>query len=187
MDDRTDAHDDAPRPRRRDLILGGSALAAATAASIGVASPAGAVTPTVPVYMPFGPERIYDSRDGDGPLHSNEGRILGPEGGVDPSELAHTYNLTVTGTQGTGFLAVFAADIQWPGNSSINWFGPNQIIANNVFTAFDNTGAIVVLLGGGGATDFVLDLVAMSVVTDLPTVASMRDRQSRSHRLVKRS
>jgi hypothetical protein len=186
MDDQSDAIDRSARPRRRDLLLGGGALAAATVASVGVASPAGAAT-TAPVYMPFGPERIYDSREVDGPLHSNEGRILAPEIAPDPAELAHTYNLTVTGTQGTGFLAVFPADILWPGNSSINWFGPNQIIANNVFTAFDNTGGIAVLLGGGGSTDFVLDIVAMSVVTDLPTVASMRARQARSHKLVKRA
>ena len=56
---------------------------------------------------------------------------------------------------------MFSADISWPGNSSINWFGPNQLLANNVYTAFRPSDAGVTLIcGGGGTTDFVLDLSA---------------------------
>jgi hypothetical protein len=177
MNDEIEGQTSAGRPRRRDLLIGGGALAAATVATVAVASPASAVAaPQVPVYMPAGPQRVYDSRDGDGPLFSSEGRIIGPTDTLDPSILAFTFNLTVTGTTGTGFLAVFPADIQWPGNSSINWFGPNQILANNVFTAFDMDGNITVLLGGGGSTDFVLDIVAVSQLVDVTTPTSVANR-----------
>ena len=45
--------------------------------------------------------------------------------------VAVAYNLTVTGTESTfGFLAVWPSDLGYPGTSAINWFAPNQTIAN---------------------------------------------------------
>src|SRR5262249_3863911 len=55
---------------------------------------------------------------------------------------AAVINLTVTETENSGFLAVFPANVPWPGNSSINWSASNQNIANTVVTATDTQGAI---------------------------------------------
>ncbi len=160
--------------------------AAAGAAAVGLAQPASATTTPVPVYTPITPIRVYDTRDGDGPLTSGFYTTLTPNSPPPATELAYLYNLTVTGTVSTGYLAVFSSDVGWPGNSSINWFGTGQLLANNVFTGFATDGSINVLCGGGGSTDFVLDLVAMSVVTDLVSSAiSSVARQSAAYHLHK--
>jgi hypothetical protein len=191
MHEQSTNHIEPSRPRRRDLLVGGGALAAAAGvAAVSMASPAGAVTPTpIPAYLPFGPQRVYDSRDGDGPIHSGFSRILGPDDPPPDTDIAYTYNLTVTNTAATGYLGVFSADISWPGNSSINWFGPGQLIANNVYTAFDATGAIELICGGGGSTDFVLDLVAISTILGsavLTSIADVRARDTTSYVLSQR-
>ena len=67
-------------------------------------------------------------------------------------------NLTITETEGSGgFVAVFPANQAWPGNSSINWFGANQNLANNVVTAVDATGAIKIR-GAVAHTHVVIDV-----------------------------
>jgi hypothetical protein len=182
------------RPRRRDLLLKGGALAAAataaTAAGVVGAGSASAVTgPFAPLYLPFGPQRVYDSRNGDGPLPSNFERTLTQDSAPPATDLAYLFNLTVTGTTGTGFLGMFSADIGWPGNSSINWFGPNQLLSNNVYTAFRPSDAgVTVICGGGGSTDFVMDLCAILTNTDLSTITSIQaELASHSRRYSKAS
>jgi len=53
---------------------------------------------------------------------------------------------------------VFPANVAWPGNSSINWSGPNQNIANGVITALDSAGRITIH-GGASPTDVVIDRI----------------------------
>ena len=163
------------RPRRRDLLIGGGvAAAAAGVAAVGLAPPASATgTESLPVFTPVTPSRYFDSRDGAGPIGSGEHGTITPSSPFPPDLVAILFNLTVTGTTTTGFLSIFPDDVSWPGTSNINWFGPNQILANNVFTGFGSDGGIVVLCGGGGSTDFVLDVVGMSVTTDVVTPASI--------------
>jgi hypothetical protein len=67
-------------------------------------------------------------------------------------------NLTVTETEGAGFVAVFPGDVAYPGNSSINWFAPNANIANGVITAVDATGQVKI--GGVNPTHVVIDVLA---------------------------
>ena len=163
------------RPSRRDLIVGGGALAAAAGvAAVGMASPASALAaPQVPVYTPLAPDRFYDSRDGDGPLPAGYYVTIAPDGGWPPSYQAVCFNLTVVNTVGAGYVAAFPDDGPWHGNSSINWFTSNQIVANNVFTGFGPDGGVN-FLGGVNQTDFVLDVVAASILTDVssPTALS---------------
>jgi hypothetical protein len=66
-------------------------------------------------------------------------------------------NLTVTGTEAAGFVAVFAADVPYPGNSNINWSASGQNIANGVITATDRSGNVKIR-GGVNATDVVIDV-----------------------------
>jgi hypothetical protein len=165
------------RPTRRDLLVGGGALAVgAGVAAVGMAAPASAVAvPSIPVYQPYGPVRYFDSRDpdGGGPLSNGDAAVIGPTVPPPATEVAWLFNLTVADTTGAGYLAVFSDDLSsWPGNSSINWFESNQIIANNVFTAIGTVDGGVVVLAGGGSTNFVLDLVGKSILTPVSGITS---------------
>jgi len=119
--------------------------------------------------------RYFDSRDpgGGGPLAGGDGTVITPISTPPASEVAWLFNLTIADTTGAGFLAVFSEDLSvWPGNSSINWFESNQITANNVFTAIGVVDGGVVVLAGGGSTNFVLDLVGKSILTPVSGTAA---------------
>jgi len=195
--DRPDAHErdvEPATPSRRRLLrtagVAGVAAMGAVGASTLLADPAGAVDLTA-VLLPVGPVRVYDTRGGEGRLSANQQRTL--VGGALDGDIAHLYNVTVTETAGSaGFLAVFPGDIAWPGTSSINWFGPNQTLANNAYTFLaDGDGAIRIRAGGpaGSSTHVVLDLVGVLQVFDfdaallgarLAASAERRDRPLRS-------
>jgi hypothetical protein len=68
-------------------------------------------------------------------------------------------NLTVTGTEGNGFLSVFPGGTTWPGTSSINWSAQDQTIANSVTVAVSPTGAINIFCNGFGRTHAIVDLI----------------------------
>ncbi len=85
----------------------------------------------MPVYLPLDPVRVDDSRVTGGKISNNQERDM--QTFLSASILAVTVNLTITETEGGGFLAVFPGDIAWPGTSSVNWFGPNQNLCNNAF------------------------------------------------------
>ena len=83
-------------------------------------------------------------------------------------------NLTIVDTVGSGFVSVFSADISWPGSSTLNWYGAGQINANNAYTAIRQSDqGIKVYAGGGGSTNFVLDLVGRLTLVDLATISSL--------------
>jgi hypothetical protein len=105
-----------------------------------------ASTPTV---------RLLDTRLQGGKLKANEERVVAL--GVPPTAHAAVINLTITGTENSGFVAVFPADSAWPGNSSINWSASNENVANLVITATDTKGAIR-LRGGVNPTHVVIDV-----------------------------
>jgi hypothetical protein len=122
-------------------------------------------------FVPVNPYRSFDSRAyTDGLLLWDEGirfEVLTDVNGtprIPPEAVAVTYNLTVTGTFGVkGFLAVYPADIAWPGNSSINWFAPELDLANGGVVALGNyngPGEIAVYCGNvfETATDFIIDI-----------------------------
>ena len=71
-------------------------------------------------------------------------------------------NLTITETVGSGFVAVFPANIEWPKNSSINWSASNQNIANGVITAVDGNGNIKIR-GGSNPTHVVIDRIGFMI------------------------
>lgn len=127
-------------------------------------------------FVPINPYRTFDSRAyADGFLLPGDEmyfEVLTDTNGVQqiPSNaVAVTYNLTATGTWGAeGYLAVFPADINWPGNSSINWFGGDLSIANGgvVTLGFlDGPGQISVYCGQVSltGTDFIVDITGYYV------------------------
>ena len=163
---------------RRALLRGGSVAAVAVAAAAGTsvmtAGPA-AADPLVPVYLPIGPVRLYDSREEGAPISRNQTRNV-LAGMATPETIAFCFNVTLTGTvTSSGYLAIFPGDEAWSGTSSINWDKPGQTIANNALTLVSSVdGSINVRCGAaaGGSTHFILDLVAFSFVTDLGLVGA---------------
>jgi len=115
-------------------------------------------TPPTQGFIPFtgAMPRVLDTRSNGGKLTPGAPRIV-PLG--FPGARGAVLNLTITETEGNdGFVAVFPADIAWPGNSSINWSTANQTIANGVITAVDPSGQISIA-AGGGRTQVILDRI----------------------------
>jgi len=149
------------------------------ATTVLAASPAGAGTlDQVPIHLPVGPDRVYDSRAASGKLFPFQERNL--QTGIDSSEVfGITVNLTVTQTEGAGgWLAMFPGDISWPGTSSVNWFGPGQELANNAFVRIPDSGLITVRCGGQGPTQFVIDIIGASGLVDASALAAVQEARA---------
>jgi len=116
---------------------------------IGYVPPAQAFVPISPI------NRVLDTRTTGGKLAANEERVVDLH--IPTFARAAVINLTVTNTEIAGFVAVFPADVAYPGNSSINWSASNQNIANGVITATDPTGKVKIR-GGVNPTDVVIDV-----------------------------
>jgi hypothetical protein len=101
--------------------------------------------------------RVYDSRQGGGTkLAPGEERTITLP--VPAAIGAAVFTLTLTRTEGAGgYVAAFPAGIPWPGNSSINFFGPNHDIATSVVCAVSADSRIT-LRGGDNRTDVIVDV-----------------------------
>ena len=118
--------------------------------------------PPAQSFVPFaGTPRVLDTRTAGGKLAAGEERTLAL--GFAGARSA-VLNLTVTETEGAtgGFVAVFPADVPWPGNSSINWSSPDQNVANGVITAIDATGQVKIR-GGAARTHVVIDRIGFMI------------------------
>lgn len=128
------------------------------------------------VFVPVNPYRTLDSRAyPDGLMVGGDSwyfDVLTTENGmpvIPATAEAVTYNLTVTGTYGWGYCALYPADINWPGNSSINWTQNGQSIANGGTVAigfWDAPGQVEIYCGPNAtaATDFIVDITGYYVV-----------------------
>jgi hypothetical protein len=148
------------------LVVGSTAVVAGSVAGVVGASPAAAAGLG---FNPIDPYRCIDTRAFNlGPFPS--GQLLDIDLWTDQagtpripsSASAVTFNLTVTETVGSGFLALFPADSDFPGVSNINWSGP-VTIANGGTVALGPSvelgpGCVTVLCGGGGAAQFIIDI-----------------------------
>jgi hypothetical protein len=104
--------------------------------------------PPTATFVPFAgtTPRVLDTRGG-----SKLG--FGEEIVVDlgnPGARGALFNLTVTETENGGFVSAFAADITYPGTSSVNYTATGQTVANGVVSALSPDGRIK-LRGGGPA------------------------------------
>lgn len=120
-----------------------------------------AYEPPVQGFVPFtGAEpRVYDSRSGPRLAPGEERTIaLG-----NPGARGAVINLTLTQTSGSsGYVAVFPANVSWPGNSSQNWFAPNANVANTVISAVDPY-CQVKARGGENPTHVIIDRIGWLV------------------------
>ena len=131
--------------------------------------------PTTPLsFFPISPKRAYDSRFVAplGPLLNNVNRVISVAnsyltgtGTLETSNIipvgaqAIAYNITIANTVTSGFLSVNPGDAATPGGSSINWFTSGLSLANGLVVKLDASRQIKVFCGGGGSTDFIIDIL----------------------------
>ena len=115
-------------------------------------------TPPMQSFVPFTGlvPRVLDTRTGAG-TKLQPGEELTVDMGFAGARSA-VFNLTITETVGAGFVSCFPAGTAWPGNSSINWSGPNDNVANGVICGLDGSGRLV-LRGGANPTHVVVDRI----------------------------
>jgi hypothetical protein len=121
-----------------------------------------------PTFLPA-PLRAYDSRAADGKLKAGETRTIGlatakdasgaSQVAVPPGATAALVTLTVTQTEGAGFVTMYSAALaDLPPTSSINWSATDQILSVATPVAVDAQGRIK-LTGGVNATNVVVDVI----------------------------
>jgi len=124
------------------------------------------------------PTRVYDSREAlpaPGPLTSGQSRTISVSDGralaggavtvpnlVPAGATTIAYNLTVVNTVHSGFLSVNPGTSATVTSSAINWFADDLILANASVVGIDANRRITVIAGGGGTTDFAVDVVGYS-------------------------
>jgi hypothetical protein len=127
---------------------------------------ANAVQSTVLLPVPL---RAYDSRLGDGKLQAGQTRTIGLTTGKDAAganqialpvgATGALVNLTITDTEGAGFVKMYSAAISEPATSSINWSQSDQNLAVSTPVAVDAQARSIKLTGGVNATNVVVDVV----------------------------
>ena len=154
---------------RRKLI--GAGGVAALAPIVAMSDRAQAIPLGSPIVVLAQPVRVFDSRTalvalGGGKITS--GNSIGVSvGGItdDQSHPAAVFvNVTVTDTEGSGYLVVRASDLSGlhplPPTSNVNWSASGQTVANLVITPVGGENTLEVHAGGDGLTHFIVDVQA---------------------------
>lgn len=127
--------------------------------------------PVAPSFHAFTPHRVYDSRWVDGPLSAGRNRQVSVKDGrsllgaidladlVPPGATVISYNLTIAGTIGTGFLAITPAGAVTFAASAINWSSSGFVVANASTVNTDANREVIIWVGGGGSAQFIIDIV----------------------------
>jgi hypothetical protein len=168
---------------RRKLIGAGAAVAltptalsATTAnATTTKAKAAPPATLTGPMYVLIDPLRVFDSRSaprGLGGGRLSTGNSVGVPFGLPVavvSDGAHSpsavyINITITDTQGVGYLVVRASDPTGekplPPTSNLNWWANGQTLCNMSLIPIGDETYIQIYAGGAGSTHVIIDLQA---------------------------
>jgi len=150
---------------RRAMVAAGGAAALAP---VSFAAVARAAPPSGSLITLLTPIRIYDSRIDIVPL----GRAKLTSGTTVivtvsvPDEtrflVAAFLNVTITETEGSGFLRVSGTDssgqLPVPATSNINWSQSGQTMANLALTSVGSEFGVDIFAGGGGRTHVVVDV-----------------------------
>ncbi|MGD9753031.1 MAG: hypothetical protein AB7W59_18725 [Acidimicrobiia bacterium] len=168
---------------RRTLVSAGAAAALSPLVFDGVAPAAQTLPATLrtgPLYVLTDPARVFDSRST--PPTSGGGRLLtGGSTGVSfgftvanasnglHSPAAVWINLTITETQGAGYLVVRPSDATGekplPPTSNVNWSTSGQTLANLTLVAVGFETYIEIHAGGSGSTHLIVDLQGYIPIT----------------------
>ena len=101
-------------------------------------------------YQPVSPTRVYDSREDEWPVGPSDSRLVrvGGSAGIpsDDSVAAVLVNLTMTQTDGAGYLTAWAAfsDAGRPGTSNVNVMRPGATASNMAIVEVGEGGYIEV-------------------------------------------
>ncbi len=123
-------------------------------------------------FIAINPSRVFDSRFAGGSrIASGQNRLVSVANGYDVTTglvnapnvvpvgaTAIAFNLTVTATAAQGFLTVAPGTATGIAASSINWRGDGLDIANGLIVQVDSSRQVRVFAGGGGNTDFLIDI-----------------------------
>ena len=166
---------------RRRLVIsaGGAAALAPFAATLAGAPAPAAAAPGVtgPLVVLRSPERLFDSRItppslGGGKLAVGNSVAVTVTTDLPANQFlaAAFINVTVTETEGSGYLVVRPSDLSGevplPSTSNINWSTAGQTLANLVLSAIGGENAVEVHAGGGGGrTHVVVDLQGYMPIT----------------------
>ena len=125
-------------------------------------------------FVPISPVRVYDSRlpqPAQGKIVVGTPRVVSVKdarnqttGAVTTADVvpagatAVFFNLTITQTEGSGYLSVVPGDAAAESGSSINWTTANADIANGLIGTISAAREFKVFAGGGGTTHFLIDI-----------------------------
>jgi hypothetical protein len=151
----------------RRWLLGAGGAAALLPAATGRVKAASAPI-SGPLVTLLTPIRVYDSRGNLFPANGTKldageaiAVVVSPafESGVAMAVFA---NLTITQTEGSGFLVVTGSDLSGERpeaqTSNINWSTNGQTLANLVLTEVGGENALSVRCEGNGRTHFIVDI-----------------------------
>ena len=153
-------------PDRRHLIGTGLGVLGGAAALGALTAPPAQAAANDGTFFPYGPIRVADSRIGKGTpasrISSRQTRTVSfstyfPAGAGFTAIL----NLTVTGTQGGGYLTVWETGRSRPAISNISWFAADQTFGNMAIAGLRSSDRLMsVYCGGtGSAAHVIVDLV----------------------------
>jgi hypothetical protein len=131
--------------------------------------------PTAPSLNFVVPARVYDSREelpSKGALSSGQSRTVSVADGralsggavtiadlVPSGATGIAYTLTIVNTVGQGFLTVNPGTNTSVTSSAVNWSSGGLTVASGSVVGVDANRQITVIAGGGGSTDFLIDIV----------------------------
>jgi hypothetical protein len=127
-----------------------------------------ATDPSGPLTVLNTPVRLYDSRVdmtplGGAKLETGSSVIVTASGGESGILMAAFVNVTVTQTEGRGFLRLTGSDLSGEQpiaeTSNINWLSSGQTIGNMALTTVGGENGIEVFAGGAGRTHVIVDLM----------------------------
>ncbi|MFW2333744.1 hypothetical protein [Ilumatobacter sp.] len=161
--------------RRRMLTtVGGAAALSPVAMRAGSASAAATQSGLITLRTPI---RAFDSRTdttllGGDKIEAEESVII-TVGIPDEKRflLSVFLNLTITETEGAGFLTAFESDLSgkqpMPETSNVNWSQDGQTLANMALSAVGGENGVEVFCGGLGRTHFIVDIQGYVPFEDL--------------------
>jgi len=149
----------------RRKLFAGLGGAAAVAAATQLPRTASAATPGATIQLVSPPERIADTRsDGTGKVSAAHPLDMFVGGLIGDGVVGALLNITVTETEGSGFLSATADNASAPNpTSNINWSVTGQNLANLAMVPAVATRGITIRAGGPGQTHVVVDLVGFLI------------------------
>lgn len=157
---------DSSRLSRRRVIVAGGAAAVAVPL---VARPAAAAASSAGTLVVLSqPVRVFDSREASSVLGGDKFTVgdavaVTVSAAYDPELASAVFaNVTVTDTEGAGFLTVWAGDasglVDPPGTSNVNWGAAGLTLANLALTQIGQENSIEIRCGGAGSAHVIVDI-----------------------------